>query len=143
MKTLVSADYAKVGEKFIHAGPAKACKTCRLRKVCMENLRFGRIYKIVKIYEKKFPCEIYGKVRLAEVELATLFIAYPSSKVIPNAIMTYVPISCNIDCEYSNQCSMVKGLREGDKFKTVRIIKDRISCRKGFNLKLLEVQLIV
>ncbi|RLG45667.1 MAG: hypothetical protein DRN81_01025 [Thermoproteota archaeon] len=144
MKTLVSAELTKVGEKFIHAGMANVCKKCRLKKVCMGNLKIGRIYKIVKIYDKIFPCEIYGSVKLAEVEPAPLLIAYPSSKVISNALMTYSQIPCDIsDCEYFGYCGKVRGLKEGDKFKIVKVAIEKIRCRKGYDLKLLEVQPIV
>lgn len=110
----------------------------------MGNLKIGRVYRIVKIYDKLFPCEIYGNVKLAEVKPALILIAYPSSKVISSALMTYSQIPCDkSDCEYSSYCSRVRGLKEGDKFRIVKVIEEEIHCKKGYDLKLLRVQPIV
>ncbi|OYT44000.1 hypothetical protein B6U84_04970 [Candidatus Bathyarchaeota archaeon ex4484_40] len=58
--TLIGPGQAKLGMRFLHKGGTPKCEGCQYRRVCIENLEPGRIYKIVGVREKTLFCEAYG-----------------------------------------------------------------------------------
>jgi len=104
--TLVGSRQAKVGFVFLHEGAAKTCEDCRYRRVCIDNLTPGQIYKIVKLRDKSLPCPLHDEnVRVVEVQQAEIEAAIESRLAFPDGIITFKPQNCDRDnCPNRHLC---------------------------------------
>jgi len=132
--TMIGVKQATVGLTFIYHGPCPACEGCEYRKVCVENLEPGRVYRIVGLRERVFPCRVHeGGVRVVEVVEADVEAALPSKVAIEGATITFQPRECGqVDCEHYNLCFPV-GLFRGDHCAILKV-GERIRCREGLSL---------
>lgn len=126
---MVGLKQAKEGFLFLHEGPVKECEGCRLFKVCMMNLEPKRVYQVVEVREKVFPCTFHEEgARVVKVMEPALQVAIESRYVFPQGIITYTPQDCDeADCENYRHC-VPHGLIAGDKGKIVEIIGP-LQCR--------------
>lgn len=132
--TLVSNSQAKEGFIFIHKGSASKCEGCKYFHVCVKNLETGRIYKVLRLREKRVQCELAEtgmtvvEVAECEVEAAVL-----SKQAIEGVIISYQRRNCQAqDCEFLEQCSP-KGLLDGDRCEVVKVSESG-HCLLGFPL---------
>jgi len=66
--TMVGVKQARKGFEFLHESPSEKCEKCKYYRVCIGNLEAGRVYRIVGLREKTFPCPLHeGGVRVVEV----------------------------------------------------------------------------
>ncbi len=126
--TLVGVKQAKENFIFLHQGGSEKCKKCEYYKICVEKLEVGRIYRIVKLHRKVFPCSIHEEgVRVVEVMESNVPAAIPANLAIEGAVITFLEHECNIeDCRYSEICFPI-GLNEGDKCKVMEVL-GKIPC---------------
>lgn len=126
--TMVGLKQAKRGFLFLHEGPLKECEGCALFKVCMMNLEPKRVYKVVEVRGKVFPCEFHEEgVRVVEVVEPDLRVAIESRYVFPQGIITYKPQECKeTACVNYTKC-IPHGLKEGDKGKILGVI-GQVQC---------------
>jgi len=131
--TLISKTSARIGYKFIHEGGTKECIKCPLKKVCIDNLRVGRIYEVIKIRGKEHSCLVHeDKVVIVEVREAAIEAAIENRIAIEGVIIRYRPIECDKMCIYRTLCQP-RGLEEGDRVK-IKKIEENINCPMGLNL---------
>ncbi len=114
--TLVGQRQARENFTFIHQGSATECQKCQLFTVCMKNLATNRIYKIVRVHDRSFPCPMHEDgVRLVEVEEPEIRAAIDCRHLFEGAIVKFAPIKCSrLNCSHFEACNPV-GLAEGDK----------------------------
>lgn len=132
VKTLVSKYVAKEGYEFLFSGPTDECLSCRFRHACVNNLKEGVAYEIVKVYRIINKCPILGEVVTVDVKPAEVDVALDSRVAVEGVIVTYTHRECGVPCQYSELCRnpLVKsGTR-------VRVIStgDRVPCRINKNL---------
>lgn len=141
--TIVGLKQAKEGFLFLHEGPLKECEGCSLFKVCMMSLEPKRVYKVVEVREKIFPCKFHEEgARVVKVVEPDLQVAIESRYVFPQGIITYTPQDClEVDCENYRYC-VPQGLTAGDKGKIVEII-DPVQCRFEQSLVLVTLRRMV
>lgn len=125
---IVGLKQAKIGFVFLYEGHLEECEDCELFKVCMENLEVGRVYRIVNVRAKEFPCKVHEDgVKVVEVVESEIEAAVESRLKVPSVIMTFTPQHCEkASCIYYANCQP-KGLVSGDKCSIIEII-DRIKC---------------
>ncbi len=121
--TMVGLKQAKEGFRFLHEGPSKECEGCRLFQVCMMNLEPKRVYQVVEVLEKVFPCPFHEEgARVVKVVEPDLQVAIDRRYVFPQGIITFIPQDCDEgNCEHYPHC-VPHGLTAGDKGKIVAII---------------------
>jgi uncharacterized protein (UPF0179 family) len=126
--TLLGIRQAKLGFTFIHEGVLKKCRECDFFRVCMENLEKGRIYKVVKIREKTFPCKVHENgTRVVEVIENDVEASLPERQALKGCIITFQPQECIKDnCESRIKCRAY-GLKQNDKCKVLKI-GEKITC---------------
>jgi len=126
--TIVGLRQAKEGFTFLHSTAPEECKSCHLLKTCMESLEPGRVYIVIKVRNKTFPCRLHEEgVRVVEVEEPNLQVAIEARLSFPLATITFSPQDCrNLCCENSRFC-MPCGLVGGDKCKILEV-KERLEC---------------
>jgi uncharacterized protein (UPF0179 family) len=126
--TLVGFKQAKKGFSFLHSTTLEECKSCELLKTCMESLEERRIYTVIKVRNKVFPCPVHDEgVRVVEVEESCLEVALEPRLSFPLATITFHPQGCkNLRCNNSKVCSP-GGLIDGDKCKILEV-KERLEC---------------
>ncbi len=129
--TLVGVKQAKEGFVFLHAGPIKDCEKCERYKVCMENLRSGRVYRVVGVREKSFPCRIHEEgARVVDVMESDIDVAMDRRQAFIDAIMTFHPQECgDASCPDRGICQPI-GLLEGDRCKVLEV-GGQITCSLG------------
>ena len=141
--TIVGLKQAKEGFLFLHEGPLKECEGCRLFKVCMMNLEPKRVYHVVEVREKVFPCTFHEEgARVVKVVEPDLQVVIKSRYVFPQGIITYTPQECDeVGCENYRKC-VPQGLTAGDRGKIVEIIGP-VRCRFEQSLVLVTLRRIV
>jgi len=141
--TLVGVKQARKGLKFLHEKSSEKCENCEYYKVCIGNLETGRVYKIVKLRDKVFPCPIHeGGVKVVEVVESEIFAAISEKMALEGAVIIFHPEECeNISCKYKNLC-FPTGLYMGDRCEIVKV-EDKIECEKGLQLVKAELKRIV
>lgn len=129
--TIVGLKQAKRGFTFIHEGPLKECEACSLFRVCMTNLEPRRVYEVVEVLEKVFPCNFHEDgARIVRVLEPDLKVAIESRYAFPQGIITFKPQECEeILCQNYDIC-VPRGLREGDRGKILEVI-GQVQCRLG------------
>jgi len=132
--TLVGVRQAEEGFIFIHQGLSSGCEGCEYYQVCIENLEVGRVYKVVELREKVFPCRLHeAGVRVVEVVESDILAALPSKLAIEGAIITFQKVECDVQaCEHHQLC-VPRGLFNGDHC-TILKIEENVSCSKGLPL---------
>ncbi|MFQ6080949.1 MAG: UPF0179 family protein [Candidatus Bathyarchaeia archaeon] len=132
--TLVGVRQAKEGFVFIHQGPSSGCEDCEYYQVCIKNLETGRVYKVVRLREKVFPCKLHeAGVRVVEVVESDILAALPLKLAIEGAVVTFRKAECDIHaCEHYELC-VPRGLVNGDHC-TVLEVGENVACSKGLSL---------
>ena len=132
--TFIGVKQAREGYTFIHQGHSPHCGRCEYFQVCIKNLEVGRVYEIIGLREKIFPCELHeAGARVVEVIESDISTSIPMRHAIEGAVITYHPQECNMQtCEYHEIC-FSPGLRKGDRCTIVKIIEN-IPCPKDFSL---------
>ncbi|MCS7386970.1 MAG: UPF0179 family protein [archaeon GB-1867-005] len=131
--TLLSEKCARIGYKFIHEGGAEECTNCSLRKVCIENLKVGRVYEVVGVRRKSHICPLHEeRVVVVEVVEAAVEAAIEKRLAVEGVIIAYYPILCQETCAFKLLCQP-QGLRDGDKVKIEKLL-DEINCPLNFKL---------
>lgn len=132
VKTLVSKYVAKEGYKFLFSGPMTECLSCRFKYACVDNLKEGIAYEVVKVYRVVNKCPVLGEVVTVDVKPAEVDIALDPKAAIEGAVVTYTHRSCSAPCRYSELCRNPL-VRSGTKVKVVSV-GDRVTCRVSKNL---------
>lgn len=129
--TLVGIKIAKEGNEFIYYGVANACRNCKLKTVC-SNLEEGRVYKILKLREKKHDCPLHeGGVIAVEVEKIPYEVNVKSQEAEATSI-NFKPIRCN---EFScNEYQFCNPKIKEKEYRILRVLRD-VDCPKEYNLK--------
>jgi len=132
--TLVGVRQAREGFVFIHQGTSLECEGCEYHEVCVKNLESGRVYKIVRVREKTFPCKLHEKgVRVVEVVESDILAALPSKLAIEGAVITFRKQECDVQaCEYFERC-VPCGLLDGDRCVIVEV-GGNVACSGGLSL---------
>jgi len=132
--TLVGVRQAREGFVFIHQGTGSECEGCEYHEVCVKNLETGRVYKIVGVREKTFPCKLHeGGVRVVEVVESDVLTALPSKLAIEGAVITFRRQECDVQaCEHFERC-VPCGLLDGDRCVIVEA-GGNIACLEGLLL---------
>lgn len=127
--SLIGLRQAKKELIFFHEGPLGECKGCDLYKICMMNLEPKRVYKIVQVLEKMFPCRVHEEgVKVVKVVEPDMQVTIENKYAFPQGIITYKLQKCKeTSCKYYSKCVPL-GLREGDKGKILDIIC-QVQCR--------------
>jgi len=129
--TLVGKGQAEPGKVFIHRGPGSKCGDCEYSKVCVENIKPGRIYEITKVRDKTLFCKQYGiEMQVVEVVNAKIPAAIPSKQAIPDAIITFkTPVCDKEKCPFHELC-FPEGLQSGDRCEILEVIQN-VPCPLG------------
>jgi len=133
--TLIGPGQAKLGMRFLHKGGTPKCEGCQYRRVCIENLEPGRIYKIVGVREKTLFCEAYGmEMVVVEVTESEVEAAIPSGSAIEGAIISFKNPECTEDdCENYRLC-FPEGLKNGDRSQILEV-DGSLKCRLRIPLR--------
>ncbi len=132
--TLVGFKQAKKGFVFIHQGPSSNCEGCKYYQVCIKNLENGRVYKVVKLREKVFPCILHeAGARVVEVVESNILAAIPSKLAIEGAVITFQKGDCDVQACENNELCVPRGLANGDQCTVLRIC-EKILCPNGLSL---------
>lgn len=142
--TLVGEAQAKVGGRFLFAGPNDApdaaCAPCKLKPTCF-NLEAGETYEIVAARDKQHPCFIHdgGKVRIVEVERASHDVILPARGIIEGESFLYPERSCeNRGCAMWREC-VGSPLRANYSYKVVQV-GPPVACPLGYALRKARVE---
>jgi len=140
--TLVGIKQARKGFEFLHESPSEKCKKCEYYRVCIENLEVGRVYRVVGLREKVFPCPLHeGGARVVEVVESEISAAIPQKLALEGAIITFHKITCeNFACKYRSLCFPI-GIYEGDRCEIVSI-GERIDCEMKNSLRAVKLRRI-
>lgn len=132
--TLVGVRQARDGFVFIHQGISSECEDCECNEVCIKNLENGRVYKVVRVREKTFPCKLHEKgVRVVEVVESDILAALPSKLAIEGAVITFRKQECDVQaCEHFEHC-VPCGLLDGDRCVIVEV-GGNVACSGGLSL---------
>lgn len=138
--TMVGIKQAGEGFVFLHEGPVKGCEGCECYRVCMENLEPGRVYRIVGLRGKTFPCRIHEDgTRVVEVVESEVYGVIEARLAFEGGIMTFRPQACGeILCPNHGRC-VPKGLLEGDRCRIVKVCEEA-DCLLGQVLVLVVLQ---
>jgi len=138
--TLVPEGLAKPGSRFLLAGTSDECTSCRLRRVCVDNVEEGRVYEVLSTRQGRFSCPLGGELIPCDVELAKLEVAMPAEDSIEGVIVEYSPIECDkITCPNYLNCSP-NGLHAGDRVRILEVLRG-LRCEAGRSLSLCRVEL--
>ncbi|MFQ6076111.1 MAG: UPF0179 family protein [Candidatus Bathyarchaeia archaeon] len=120
--TIVGLKQSKEGFVFLHEGPVKGCGGCERYNVCMKNLEPGRVYKIVGLREKTFPCRIHEEgARVVEVVESEIAAVIEARLAFQGGIITFQPQRCGeISCPNHGRC-VPTGLLGGDRCKVLKV----------------------
>ena len=132
--TLVGIRQAREGYAFIHRGASARCRGCERYRVCIGNLEVGRVYKVVGLRERVFPCELHEVgVRVVEVVEADVSATIPAKLAIEGAVITFQPQECDVRTCRSHEFCVPHGLVGGDRC-TILEVGESVSCFKGLSL---------
>ena len=132
--TLVGIRQAREGYAFIHRGASPRCRGCERYRVCIGNLEVGRVYEVVGLRERVFPCELHGAgVRVVEVVEADVCTILPPKLAIEGAIITFQPQECDIRTCRSHELCVPHGLTGGDRCTILEVVES-VSCFKDLSL---------
>ncbi|OYT52220.1 MAG: hypothetical protein B6U73_00175 [Desulfurococcales archaeon ex4484_204] len=139
--TLVSHLVAREGYTFIHEGYSERCLNCRFKKVCIDRLKKGHIYRVVKVLGLRNRCPVNGYVVSVVVDEVPIEIALPKKLAVEGMTVRYPEIKCDRSkCQYLKLCKP-RLLKEGSRIK-VLTVKERIKCPLNQSLVVAKVLLI-
>src|SRR4030043_2117379 len=93
--TLIGKKQARKGFRFLFEGEAGLCSGCSVKKVCLGNLKSGRLYEIVKISDRGFPCVCHSEEAVVvEVNEPLIDAAIFSKTAISGALIKYEKHEC-------------------------------------------------
>jgi len=133
--TFCGLKQARIGFRFVHLGPANRCLGCDLHRFCQGRLQEGRVYVIVGLRPKTFPCALHeGGVRAAEVEEATIEAAVPVRSAIEGAVILFNQQECQVrNCPSTQSCHPI-GLFNGDRCQLLSL-SGKVGCPEGRELR--------
>lgn len=126
--TLVNHLVARKGYAFIHGKPSEECLNCKFKAVCLDKLKEGHLYEVIRILDVKNPCKLYGYVTTVEVEEKPITLVIPKRLALEGLKFTYIPINCSErKCPNFNLCNTpyVKGSLP----VVVTSVGNRVECR--------------
>ena len=140
--TMIGVKQARKGFEFLHESPSEKCEKCEYYRVCIGNLEAGRVYRIVGLREKTFPCPLHeGGVRVVEVVESEISAVIPQRIALEGAVITFHKIACgNLACKYRNLCFPV-GIYDGDRCEIVEL-GEKIDCEAGNSLRIVKLRRI-
>ncbi|HIP16379.1 MAG TPA: UPF0179 family protein [Methanothermococcus okinawensis] len=132
--TLIGSKLAKTGNEFIYCGMLKECENCKFKKICHEGMVVGRRYRIRSVRSTDHPCKIHEcGVKVVEIEVSREIPMLIESRKALEGLTLSDSIKCNnITCENYLLCNP-EGLPE--KFKIVKVFKNKITCPRGYSLR--------
>jgi len=132
--TLIGSKLAKTGNEFIYYGMLKECESCKSKKICHEGMVVGRRYRILGVRSADHPCGVHeGGVKVVEIQLSQEIPMLIESRKALEGLTLSDSIRCNnIVCENYFLCNP-EGLTE--KYRIIKVFKDKISCSKGYSLR--------
>lgn len=132
VKTLVSKHVAKEGYRFLFSGPMDECLSCRFRYACVNNLKEGVAYEVVRVYRIVNACPVLGEVVTVDVKPAEVDVALDPRAAIEGAIVTYAHRECGVPCQYSDLCRNPL-IKSGTKVRVISV-KNKVNCKIGKSL---------
>ncbi len=132
VKTLISKYAAKEGYRFLYSGRMEECLGCRFRHACVDNLKEGVAYEVVKVYGIVNRCPALGEVVTVDVKPAEVSVALDPRAAVEGVLVTYTHRECGIPCQFSELCRNPL-VRSGTKVKVLSV-GGRVSCRAGKSL---------
>lgn len=136
MITLIGNDLAEKGLRFMHYGAASLCEKCRFKVTCIDSLEEGRIYRVRDVKNTEHPCPVHngGKVKVVDVDKATIKTAIDSKRAFEGSNIVFSPPNCKEECTMRDLC-FPEGLYQEDKCKIIKKMgKTKEKCPKGLNL---------
>jgi hypothetical protein len=136
MITLIGNELAEKGLKFMHYGAANQCEKCRFKVTCIDSLEGGRMYKIREVKNTEHHCMVHnsGKVKVVDVEKATIKTAIDSKRAFEGSNIVFSSPNCKEDCSIRELC-FPDGLYHEDKCKIIKKMgQPKEKCPKGLNL---------
>ena len=124
--TLVSHIVARKGYTFLFTGGTDVCKNCRLRKVCIDKLKPGHLYKVKRVLGIKNRCPLNEWVVTVEIEEVPIRVAIPKRYAVEGLTFLYRKLECDSNCKNKEICSP-KYLPKKAKVKVVKIYSN-IEC---------------
>ena len=140
--TLIGSKMAKMGNEFIYMGVLEECETCKFKRICHNNLEVGGRYKIVSVRSANHQCKVHEDgVKVVEVIPSEFVIMVEAKKALEGVTLTHNPINCeNIFCENYIYCNP-EGINEGDKYKIISVMNEKIKCQKGISMRKVIIKL--
>lgn len=132
--TLCGLRQARVGFAFVQLGPTDRCSGCQLLRFCQGRLQQGRVYEVVALRKKTFPCAVHENgVRVVEVEEAPISANVPARSAIEGVTITFNQQECALrTCARFTECHPV-GLFNGDKCRLLSL-GGKVVCPDGRHL---------
>ncbi|MCX8162165.1 MAG: UPF0179 family protein [Candidatus Bathyarchaeota archaeon] len=129
---------ANSGYTFRFIGIPNVCHECGYRDTCFGRLKPGRLYRVVSVRGKRFPCRLHGEAVLVELEEASIESAVTVKQAIRDAVVTIRLEGCGEKlCPAFDLC-YAEGLEDGAKYKVAEVYGERFPCRYyGFKVKVL------
>jgi uncharacterized protein (UPF0179 family) len=136
--TLVGELQAKPGFKFIFQGASDVCASCKLREVCVMKLEPNTVYKVVEVLKKRHKCPLReGWVVVAKVVEAEVEALLDAKMAVEDAVITFKRKKCNnTDCSLRSVCQSPY-VKEGEKYRVLKVERDGIFCDGRKMLKVL------
>ena len=129
MIVLVDNETAKAGYEFVYCGEGDECRDCKFKLPCHSNLEAGRRYVVTEIKKQVHPCQLFGEVRVADVNESSFEVTIKRGNAIEGASTTYNPLKCeNSLCENYSICCP-DGLDSLDRCVVEKIIS-KVDCEK-------------
>jgi len=128
--TLISEEVAVEGYRFRLTGTVPSeCRSCKLYRVCIGNLKLGIEYMVVAVRRVKHYCPLLGSyVRVVEVEPQPIELAVEDSMAVQDIVFTYRAKGCrDSSCPAYRLCN--NRLIEGTKLKIISVSSEKFSCR--------------
>ncbi|MEM2740337.1 MAG: UPF0179 family protein [Candidatus Bathyarchaeia archaeon] len=134
--SLCGVDEANVGYTFRFIGIPTVCYECSYQNICFGKLKLGRLYRIVSVRNKRFPCRLHGEAVLVELEEASIEAAIAVKQAIRDAVVTIrLEECCERLCPAFDLC-YAEGLEDNARYRVVEVYWERIPCRRyGFKVK--------
>jgi len=132
--TLVSYIVAKEGYTFQFKGGSPECMNCRFRQVCIDKLKVGHVYRVIKVMNIKNKCPVNEYVITVEVTEVAVDACIPKKYAIESMIVPYSKIQCGKkDCRYYRLCRP-ELLPDRARVKVTKVFNDKIKCPRGLSL---------
>jgi uncharacterized protein (UPF0179 family) len=127
---------ANVGYTFRFIGIPEVCRECGYRNICFGKLKPGRLYSVVAVRGKRFPCKLHGEAVLVELEEASIEAAITSKQAVKDAIIVFrSEVCCDRSCPAFDLC-YAEGLEDNARYKVIEVYDEKIPCRYyGFKVK--------